>query len=391
MRLGFHYHVPAIQRGGTIWMPAYFGLFIDSLAERCDTLVCFLNSPTKNEVMQMDYAVRSPNVRLVNIGPHITVPLRTLRALPRMPSALTWQNELDIMLMRAPTPLLPLFARIWHKPLALLLVADDLAGIENLPQPPWRKALIRWWAMWNYAQQMQLSKRSLVFVNSRMLYEKYQAAIPQLIQTQTTTLSEKDFHYRADTCESLPYHLLYAGRITRIKGLFEIVEALSNLVHDGLDVVLDLVGMIDNSDPVLDSLFEFSRSLGVEGRVKYHGYKTAGPELLAYYRRADIYVTASQSSNEGFPRTIWEAMASSTPVVATQVGSIPAFVGDAALLVPPKDIDALTDALKTVMTDKELRKKMIPKGMALAKNNTLEKRAEELITQMEDWLAGERL
>lgn len=306
MRLGFHYHVPAIQRGDAIWMPGYFGLFIDSLARECDTLVCFLNSPTENELVQMDYAIMSPNVRLVDLGPHITIPLRTLRALPRIPALHTWQNELDMMLMRAPTPLLPLFAQIWHKPMALLLVSDELAGIENLPQPPWRKALIRWWAMWNYAQQMQLSKRSLVFVNSRLLYEKYQAAIPQLIQTQTTTLSEQDFHYRADTCESLPYHLLYTGRITRIKGLFEIIEALSNLVNDGLDVVLDLVGMIDNGDRVLDSLVEFANSLGVGERVQYHGYKTAGPELLAYYRRSDVYVIASQSSNEGFPRTIWE-------------------------------------------------------------------------------------
>jgi glycosyltransferase involved in cell wall biosynthesis len=296
-----------------------------------------------------------------------------------------------MMLIRAPTPLLPLFAWIWKKPVALLLVSDQLEGIENLPQPPWRKTLIRWWATWGHSKQMQLSNRSLVFVNSRLLYEKYQADIPNLIQTQTTTLSEEDFYSREDTCMSMPYHLLYAGRMTRIKGLFEIVKALANLVDDGFDVVLDLVGMIDSGDPVLDSVVDFARSLGVEEMVQYHGYKTAGPELLAYYRRADIYVIASQSSSEGFPRTIWEAMASSTPVVATQVGSIPAFIGDAALLVPPKDVDALTGAIKTLLTDNEMRKVFIQRGLALAKENTLEKRTGELIIQMETRLSGEHL
>lgn len=391
MHLGFHYHVPAIQLDGAIWMPGYFGLFIDSLARQCETLVCFLNSPAENELVQMDYSLKSPNVQLVDLGPHITIPVRTLRALPRIPSLRAWQNGLDMMLMRAPTPLLPVFALIWHKPMALLLVSDELAGIENLPQPPWRKTLIRWWAGWNHTQQMRLSKRSLVFVNSRLLYEKYWLEFPQLIQTQTTTLSENDFYYRADTCESPPYHLLYAGRITRQKGVLDIVKAVSNLVNAGFDVELDLVGMTDKDDSVLNELSQLSKILLIEERVHYHGYKTAGEELLAYYRRADIYIIASQSSAEGFPRTIWEAMASSLPVVATCVGSIPAFIGDASILISPNNVDELTEAIKILLNNSTLRRTLIGKGMVLARNNTLEKRAGELMRQMEDWLSGECL
>lgn len=385
MRLGFHYHVPAIYHHNQIWMPAYFGLFIDSLAIRCEKIVCFFNSPVNEEIEQMDYPIKSQNVQLVNIGPHITIPLRTIRAIQMIPTLNKWQSDLDMMLMRAPTPLLPIFFWIWKKPMALLLVSDEVAGIENLPQPPWRKKLIWWWTLWNHSKQMQLSQKSLVFVNSQMLYEKYQSIIPNMILTQTTTLSENDFFYRTDTCKTPPYRLLYAGRISRTKGLFDIVKALSNLVSYGFDVVLDLVGMTDKSDPILDLLSDYSESLSVSDRICYHGYKTAGPELLSFYRNADIYVTASQSSSEGFPRTIWEAMASSTPVVATKVSSISAFAKDAALLVSPNDPEGLTLAIKEIITNPNLRKSQIIKGMALAKQNTLEKRAVELMGQIELW------
>lgn len=386
MNLGLHYHTPGIVQDGQIWLPAFFGFFVDSLAQKCHSLTYFANSPVGSETGMMDYKIQSPNVRLIDIGPHSSVPSRTFRALKYLPAIQQAQSELDVLLMRAPTPLLPVFSFVWKKPACLLLVSDELAGIDNLPQPFWRKMLIRVWAEWNHQRQMSMSKGSLVFANSQHLYQKYQGKIPNLVLTQTTTLSTSDFYSRTDTCLQKPVRLLYAGRITRIKGMLEIIHALANLVYEGFDVVFDMVGMLDDSDPLLGEIEALAQTLGVSERVHYHGYKSAGDELLQYYRRADIYVIASQSSNEGFPRTIWEAMASSTPVVATAVGSIPAFAKDSALLVPPKDVFALTGALRSLLLDSSIRQKLIRQGALLAQNNTLEKRAEELVQKIQNWL-----
>jgi len=243
------------------------------------------------------------------------------------------------------------------------------------------------WSRWNFRHQMRVARQSLTFVNSRLRYEQLCRQIPHLVETRTTTLSENDFYHRADTCSTVPYRLLYIGRLLRAKGVFETVEAVSRLVAAGFDAVLDLVGMLDKADPVLDELITLARSLGIEARVRYHGHKPAGPELLKYYRQADVYVMASQISSEGFPRTIWEAMASSLPVVATEVGSVPAYASDAALLVPPKDALALTQAVRCLLTNPPLRQKLIQKGMALARGNTLEKRAEEMIAEIQHWMA----
>ena len=94
-----------------------------------------------------------------------------------------------------------------------------------------------------------------------------------------------------------------------------------------------------------------------------------GKELNALYRSADIYVIPSY--HEGFPRTIWEAMANGLPVIASNVGSIPSFVGDSAILIRPHNVTDLTDALKRVMNDNSLRKRLIASGYERAKQNTL--------------------
>lgn len=367
-------------------MPGYLGLFVDSLAAKCERVVCFQHSPLANELYQMDYAVRSLNVRLVDIGPHAPVPLRTATAFSRRRIFRDWQSELDVMLVRGPTPLLPVLSTVWRRPLVLLLVGDNVVGIENLPQPRWRKVLIRAWAEWIQSHHLRIARRSLTFVNSRVLYDELHSQARYLVETRTTTLGETDFYHRVDTCQAAPYRILYAGRLARHKGLFEIVEALAHLISSGFDVVLDLVGMTEKSDPLLAELGGLAHTLGVERRVRYHGYKAAGDELLAYYRRADIFVTAPQSSSEGFPRTIWEAMASGLPVVATAVGSIPAYVGDAALMVPPKQSHVLAQAVTALLTDKALRQHLIQEGMALARANTLERRAEEMVNHIEHWL-----
>ena len=104
--------------------------------------------------------------------------------------------------------------------------------------------------------------------------------------------------------------------------------------------------------------------------------------LFKYYRQADIYVIASLSSFEGFPRTIWEAMAHSLPVVATKVGSIPDYLKNKvqALLVNPRRPNEFKENLEIIISNSTLRKKLIREGKLLAKENTLSVRAKELLS-----------
>ena len=166
----------------------------------------------------------------------------------------------------------------------------------------------------------------------------------------------------------------------RAKGLFEMVQAVELLEQQGHDVVLDLVGWPAKGDTILEELRIDAQNRGISDRIVYHGYKAVGPELFAYYKQADIYVIASQSS-EGFPRTIWEAMAHSLPVIATSVGGIPHVLSHekTALLIEPRSSIQLADACLKLIEHPSLRMALIRNGMTLAHENTLENRTKDMV------------
>ena len=378
MTLGFHYHSPAINIKGKIFMPAYMGLFIDSIAPYFDNLICFLHTPNDSEKNMMDYTIVSSNVSLIGLGSHDSIPKRMMNS--KITSEIFKKNQFccDLLLLRASTPLLPIIKNVWKKPIALLLVSDATSGLDNLPQPLWRKTLIKLWAKWYSSQELKLAKRSLTVVNSQMLYNHLENKLKNLHIIKTTTLSNDDFYYREDTCDQTKIRLIFAGRISKLKGLLDILDSMAILIMEGYELELKLVGMIDEKDPILVQMKEKAKSLNISDSWEYIGYRTAGESLLEEYRNSDVFVIASQSNSEGFPRTIWEAMASSLPVVATKVSSIPMFTKGAVELAEPKDVSSLTSSLRNVLKNQKRRKEMIIMGMKLAKENTLEKRAKEL-------------
>lgn len=373
------------EQGG-LRTPGYQGRFLESLAAQTESLVCFLHSPRPDEIPHMDYTLQADNVYWVDLGEHVSVPRRMLntnrfRRLLRLHG-----TEIDALLIRGPSPLLPALADALDVPAALLLVGDYLGEIAP-SQPRWRKTAIHWWARWNQQQQLVAAQRALTFVNSRQLYQELRPFVTNLYETRTTTLTDDDFYRREDTCAAKPIHLLYTGRIAHEKGLTHIVDAAAMLVQQGEDVMLDIVGWEEKNSTVLDTLQQQANALGIGERMVYHGFKSLGDALFEHYRLADVYMIGSIKS-EGFPRTIWEALAHSLPVVATRIGSIPAYLEDSvsAKLVAPGDSAALADALQTVIHDSALRRRLIANGFALVQQNTLEFRARELISVLENYV-----
>lgn len=391
MRLGFYYHVPALKREGRIYVPGYLGVFLDALARECEQVVAFLHAPCPGEESFLDYPIRAENLIWAELKQRTRAPWRMLFSFRFTRLLQEWKPRLDGMLIRGPSPLLPAMAQTAHPlPVALLLVGDYLAGVDDLPQPGWRKELIRLWAKWYGGLQLKVAQSSLTFVNSAKLFRELQPHVPHLKEVRTTTLTQADFYLREDTCQSPPYHLLYTGRMDRAKGLFEMVEALSLLVERGEDVILDLVGWPQPGDRVVEEILSLANERGVGSRVRYHGYQPLGPALFEFYKKADLYLIASKSSFEGFPRTIWEAMAHSLPVIATRVGSIPDFIEGKAVLIPPKSVEDIVYAVGYIIRDSEERRRMIREGLLLARANTLEAQTMNLVNLIRDaWFPNE--
>jgi len=135
-----------------------------------------------------------------------------------------------------------------------------------------------------------------------------------------------------------------------------------------------------------DQIFAEVERLGLAGVVIFPGYVTQ-EELPLWYNAADLFVYPSRF--EGFGLPVLEAMACGTPVVTTNVASLPEVAGDAALLVSPDDEEQLIEAMRRVLHDQDLRWEMGVKGQAQAAAFTWERTARQTVAVYEQALAGD--
>ena len=108
-----------------------------------------------------------------------------------------------------------------------------------------------------------------------------------------------------------------------------------------------------------DGVFETVERLGLRDDVRFLDYVPDGDLPVLYSLAA---VVAMPSLYEGFGIPMVEAMACGAPVVASAAGSLPEIVGDAGLLAPPEDVDALADALTRAVGDDAVRAHMVARG-----------------------------
>jgi glycosyltransferase involved in cell wall biosynthesis len=150
--------------------------------------------------------------------------------------------------------------------------------------------------------------------------------------------------------------LLCVAAVTREKGHDVLLDALATVTDLSWDCVC--VGSLDRDPAFADAIRR--RSLAGE-RVCFTGPRT-GAELDHAYAAADLVVLASRAETYGM--VVVEALARGLPVVASDVGGVAEALGHAAggmrpgLLVPPDDPPALADALRSWLTDAQLRERL---------------------------------
>jgi glycosyltransferase involved in cell wall biosynthesis len=169
--------------------------------------------------------------------------------------------------------------------------------------------------------------------------------------------------------------LLHVGRIDDRKGIDTAIRALSLLDPS---VTLDVVGRGDERH--LDELRALTRDQGVEQRVRFRVAERH--ELAAIYAAADAFLFPPRWA-EPFGLVPLEAMACSTPVIATGTGGSAEFLLDGAncLLIPVDDPEAMARAVVRLSEDPDLRARLVAGGLATAGELTLPR----WLALLEDW------
>jgi glycosyltransferase involved in cell wall biosynthesis len=148
-----------------------------------------------------------------------------------------------------------------------------------------------------------------------------------------------------------PVQLLSVGRAVAKKGYDDLLTALA-LLPSGLAWRIVHIG----GGSLAASLRHRAEALGVSARIEWRG-ALAQPEVLAAYRRADLFVLAAKvaadGDRDGLPNVLIEAQSQALACVATGISGIPELIenGATGLLVPPGDSVALAAALEKLIRD----------------------------------------
>src|SRR5580693_2639888 len=173
--------------------------------------------------------------------------------------------------------------------------------------------------------------------------------------------------------------LLYAGNIRPQKNIPRLVEAFAvarerlsrHPVYRNLHLIV--IGDEISRYPSVRRAVNQAR---VEKAVRFLGF-VPFEALRIFFQRAALFVFPSLYEGFGLPPL--EAMASGTPVVASNAGALQEVLGDAALLVNPENVFEIARAIQEALLDQELRGELIAKGKAQAARYSWERTAREVL------------
>jgi glycosyltransferase involved in cell wall biosynthesis len=300
----------------------------------------------------------------------------------------------DIIWLPGPHPVALLFTYIClikRKPFFQVVRANLMEQVRHRNEGIKMYCAVAVAALLEYVSQ-RLARKCLTFTVGKEMYKKYERKGGHVCQTAISLVSEREIEDTPRTKSfelHKPVRLLSVGRLDREKGLHFLIEAVEELILEKrLGVVLQIAGK--------GLRVEEERRLrrAVKKRkltrcIRFMGYAPHGPKLFKLYRESDIFVLPSLSG-EGFPQTLFEAMACGVPIIATKVAGIPNVIenGENGLLVEPASPSGICEAVQRIVGDPELRMRLATNGVATVRNHTLEAERDRMMSPIQRLLSS---
>lgn len=187
-------------------------------------------------------------------------------------------------------------------------------------------------------------------------------------------------------------YLLFIGTIQPRKNLIRLIEAFCQVIKNQGDefkqlklVVVGKTTGFGRKGWMYQEILDKPRNLGIEDRVIFTGFVPT--EELPFLISGAIVLTIP-SLYEGFGIPVIESMACKTPVIVSNVSSLPEVVGENGILVDPYSVEQIAQAISTIVTDKKLRTKLADQGLKQVKQFSWEKMAKDVLKIFEN--LGER-
>ena len=246
--------------------------------------------------------------------------------------------------------------------MANLLFEEKASGARmQLRRYRFRRGLLRANRVIAVSEATKRDVENVMGVPPARIRRVYNAPDPAFFERASSGNAPRQEHILERYQINYPY-LLYAGAIRRHKNIPRLIEAFA-VVRDQLashptykDLRLVIIGDNISQFPAVRQAVIKSR---VEQSVRFLGF-VPFDTLRCFYECASAFVFPSRYEGFGLPPL--EAMACGTPVVASNVSSLPEVVGEAAMAINPENVFDIARGIREVLLDEELRARLIRRG-----------------------------
>ncbi len=271
-----------------------------------------------------------------------------------------YNEEFDIIHTHVPTPWSSdwsnIITRIKNKPLVVTYHNDIIgSGIANTIANIYNSTTLK--LLLNKADKIIITQDD--YINSPHL-QNYKDKITTIPNGVDTTLFKDTDKERVN---NQIFFLSVLDKFHKYKGLDYLLEALVSVK----EIIPDVKLVVGGKGELLDFYKSKTKELGLEDNVEFKGF-LSDQEVIQHYQESELFVLPSISSlQEGFGIVVLEALACKTPVISTTIVGVSDDVikTNSGIIIPPKDVKELENAIAKILNDKELIKTMGNNGRAL--------------------------
>ena len=251
----------------------------------------------------------------------------------------------------------------WFAPQAAIVMHTNQNILHNYPPP------------FNWLEQRAFRRVAAAYACSETVLEVLRAkGFQKPAPVITYGVDTEAFRRRpAGERSNRPLTVGYIGRMLPGKGLNVLADALRMMKGEAWRLLV--VGDGSEREPFEQRL----RAAGLRERAEFTGAVNFA-RMPEYFHRVDVMIIPTETTKrirEQFGRVIVEAMASGVPVIGSTCGAIPEVIGEAGLIFPEGDAAALAGALRRMLADEDLRKRLAIAGLARVGQYSWEQVAEK--------------
>lgn len=290
-------------------------------------------------------------------------------------------RQLNSQLLFSPQPEAPIFSKNRY-----IIHVHDIIPLR-FPNP--RSPLTNYF---RYYLPQVLNQAEHIICNSQATaadVQKYYNIPAHKITSILLAHNPQHFFPCPDKTSCTPNYFLYLGRQDPYKNLSNLINAFAELINNSSIVTnselkqyqLWFAGPYDKRfTPTLQAQIQ---ELGITNQVKFLNY-VQYDELPKIISNAIALVFPSLWEGFGFP--VLEAMACATPVITSNLSSLPEVTGEAAILIDPYNQSEISNAMGQIATDTNLRQKLCQQSLQRSQQFSWEKTAQQTIEVLSRYL-----